>query len=186
MEASKAFLFIYIFFILYIHLCHDSDLITATTMNNLGVLLKQRAFAAAQAEHKLLKIKDMQELNRRREQWELQKKKQERKVFDAYAGAFDPSDNTISSADSRINTKPSNQDVVVVLRGAAIQEAEMLYEHAVRIRADALGPSHPDTVTAMYNHVELLLAVGEDEAAHHIQQQIVALLGGDQDENDNS
>jgi hypothetical protein len=183
MVASKA-LFYISFFILYIHLCHDSDLITATTMNNLGVLLKQRAFAAAQAEHKLLKIKDIQELNRRRENWELQKKQRERKVFDAYAGAFDPSYNSNSSADGSINAERSSVDVVVVLRGAAIQEAEMLYEHAVRIRADALGPSHPDTVTAMYNHVELLLAVGEDEAAHHIQQQIVALLGGDENEND--
>jgi len=72
----------------------------------------------------------------------------------------------------------ANQGIIIP-RCSEVEEAIRLYEHAVQIRSNALGPSHPDTIMSIYNYVELLLCVGEDELAYKLQQEIVELMGGD-------
>jgi hypothetical protein len=52
--------------------------------------------------------------------------------------------------------------------------------------SNTLGPSHPDTITSIYNYVELLLCIGEDELAYKLQQEIVELMGGDDNDDGRS
>ena len=52
------------------------------------------------------------------------------------------------------------------------EEAETLYRDVVRIRAERLGAEHQDTMTAMHNLAELYRAIGDESAAHEIQEEL--------------
>lgn len=56
--------------------------------------------------------------------------------------------------------------------------AKECYERAVKIRSTTLGEKHPETIIAMHNHAECLLASGDDTGAHKLQQKILEITGG--------
>jgi len=41
-------------------------------------------------------------------------------------------------------------------------------------RAEQLGASHQDTITSMHNLAELYRAIGDEDAAHEVQQQVIS------------
>ena len=45
-------------------------------------------------------------------------------------------------------------------------------------RAEQLGASHQDTITSMHNLAELYRAIGDEDAAHEVQQQIMRAVDG--------
>ena len=66
---------------------------------------------------------------------------------------------------------------------AAYAQAQPLYEHALEIRKDALGPEHPDTAVTLYNLAFLLKAKGDLTGARALCDRAVVIseqgLGGE-------
>ena len=55
----------------------------------------------------------------------------------------------------------------------AYEEAEELYREVLNNRANMLGPEHQDTMTSMHNLAELYRAVGDEQAAHDVQEELM-------------
>ena len=53
------------------------------------------------------------------------------------------------------------------------EEAEELYREVLNNRANMLGPEHQDTMTSIHNLAELYRAVGDEQAAHEVQEDLM-------------
>jgi tetratricopeptide (TPR) repeat protein len=56
------------------------------------------------------------------------------------------------------------------------EAAQPLYQRALDIREQALGPKHPDTATSLNNLAGLLQAQGDYEAAQPLYQRALDIL----------
>lgn len=72
----------------------------------------------------------------------------------------------------------AQNNLALCLKGkGSYEEAEVLYRDVVRIRAERLGAEHQDTMTAMHNLAELYRAIGDESAAHEIQEELMKAVG---------
>lgn len=60
-----------------------------------------------------------------------------------------------------------------VLDEDALAEAKQLYEHALEVRTALLHKAHPDIVATKFSLAELLAAVGDEDGANALREEIV-------------
>lgn len=113
-------------------------------MNNLAILLKQKAYKLYVATHAPIPVP----------------KPKSKPLKPVIEDVFDPTiDGNATQFDDEAVTVEETTSVIIP-KCDTISEAIKLYEHAIRIRSDTLGAAHPETITAIYNYMELLLCVG--------------------------
>jgi tetratricopeptide (TPR) repeat protein len=71
-----------------------------------------------------------------------------------------------------LSTAMNNLALCLKSKGS-YEEAEVLYREVLSTRADKLGPEHQDTMTSMHNLAELYRAIGDEEAAHKVQEELM-------------
>ena len=130
------------------------DTLTATTMNNLAILLKQCAY------NNYISVHSMPNKSANHKNTPVPPKPaaslSDPDVFDPTLMNNTPPSNSFTESINSSDSIP----IVVIPKCSMIRESTSLYKKAIEIRQDTLGDSHPDTVTAMYNYMELLICTG--------------------------
>jgi tetratricopeptide (TPR) repeat protein len=97
---------------------------------------------------------------------------------DGGSGSGNAAGQTSASASQRrtaqllLATAKNNLALCLKSKGA-YEEAEELYREVLNNRANMLGPEHQDTMTSMHNLAELYRAVGDEQAAHEVQEELM-------------
>ena len=134
-------------------------------MNNLAILLKRKAYKAYVDIHSPITISKSKPVRKTVQQVD----------DDIFDPTFDGNIIEIDDeADVDVDVDAEPTEVVIIPKCNVIIEAISYYEHAISIRGDTLGPSHPDTITAIYNYVELLVCVGK-HTKHYIVYKLLLL-----------
>jgi tetratricopeptide (TPR) repeat protein len=107
-------------------------------------------------------------------------------LLDKLCGPSGSSDGGSGNAEGQTSASPPQNRTAQLLLATAknnlalclkskgsYEEAEELYREVLSNRANMLGPEHQDTMTSMHNLAELYRAVGDEQAAHEVQEELM-------------
>lgn len=95
-------------------------------------------------------------------------------VSDSDSDARQPSASAPQSRATQLLLATAKNNLALCLKSkGSYEEAEELYREVLNNRAKILGPEHQDTMTSMHNLAELYRAVGDEKAAHEVQEELM-------------